>query len=122
MKTIVVILGAILVTAYCLMEIKEPTPAPHVSKTVHAGVYPGDLTLRIVNEDTNAWPPLRVYLNGSPLQTYGVTIPALKPGDTLTVPLSDFAKENGDRFNPSAAKVVVIWIGGNGFDFVKLGR
>ena len=37
------------------------------------------------------------------------------------IPLREFAKDNGERFNPFANKVVKVWIGGGDYDYEAYG-
>ncbi|MEI7535299.1 MAG: hypothetical protein WCK57_13105 [Verrucomicrobiae bacterium] len=90
----------------------------------NANISYDDYNVRIKNVDTNDWPELNVYLNPGkwgPMSGYGIRIPSLQIGKGITIPLSQFTKDNGERFNPSAYKVTELWMGGGNFDYEKFG-
>ena len=88
-------------------------------KTVTAGIRAGDYSLILENKGAEDWPVLTLYLNGTPPFTYNVSIEPLKPGQTMTIPLSKFSTDGGKRFDPSAFRVTEVWIGGGGFDYAR---
>jgi hypothetical protein len=92
--------------------------------TVNASISHDDYTIRIRNADTKDWPPLNAYINPGfwgPLSGYGVRLPTLEMGGKIDVPLNQFTKDNGERFNPYAYKVTKLWIGGDNYDYVEFG-
>lgn len=60
-----------------------------------------------------------VYINGSPPFAYMTACDAPAIGDTVRIPLSSFAKKDGQRFNPVAYAVREIWVGGAGYDYLS---
>jgi len=85
--------------------------------TVKANIRCTDTSIIIQNKDSTAWSDITVYLNGTPPFTYRANLGAFSPGETREFPLNEFAKKNGERFNPFGMKVVQVWIGGGGFDY-----
>jgi hypothetical protein len=58
-----------------------------------------------------------IYVNGTPPSGFRADgqLPAV--GQTIRVPLRSFTTKSGDRFNPIAQAVTVVWIGGGGYDY-----
>ncbi|HEV2350832.1 MAG TPA: hypothetical protein VG028_13405 [Terriglobia bacterium] len=98
----------------------EQVPVPQ-HKLADADIQVGSYELEIANADTNDWPPLIIYLNGSPPWAFHATIPSLAAGQKINVSLRSFAKDDGLRFDPSNYKVTELWIGGGSYDFRKYG-
>jgi hypothetical protein len=93
-------------------------------KAANANISYDASNVRIKNSDTNGWPELNVYINPGalgPLSGYGIRLPALQMGRSVTIPLEQFTKDNGERFNASAYRVVELWIGGGDYDYEKFG-
>jgi hypothetical protein len=85
---------------------------------VRVGV--NDLILRVTNEGTENWSEMVIYLNGRPPFTYKWEGPTPAIGQSVTIPLREFVKENGERFDAYRMKAVEAWIGGSGHDYQGL--
>jgi hypothetical protein len=97
------------------------SPSISEKKTVNADISYNDYKVTIKNLDSFDWPELDVYINGSPPFSYTARIQALKSGESATYDLNQFAKSDGERFNPDAYKVTELWIGGDDYDYKKYG-
>lgn len=101
----------------------EENAAKH-HKLANASVSYDDYNVRIKNNDAVTWPELNVYINAGirgPLSGYGIRLPAIESGKSITVPLRQFTKATGERFSPTAYRVTELWIGGGDYDYQKLG-
>ena len=99
----------------------SPASSSDPKKIVSAGISVSAFAVHIKNEDSHDWPVLTIYLNGQPPFTFHANIPALKLGEELSFPLNEFAKDNGERFNPLGYKVTELWIGGGDYDLKQYG-
>jgi len=93
-------------------------------KIANASVAYDDYKVRISNNDAETWPELNVFINpgfGGPSSGYGIRIPALQSGKSITIPLKQFTKDNGERFNPDTYRITELWIGGEDYDYQKFG-
>ena len=73
-------------------------------------------SVAITNLDDYAWTGVKVYLNGTPLDGYkAVYDRQVAPQERILIPLTDFAKRDGRRFNPVERKAtqVLIWVEGH---------
>jgi len=70
---------------------------------------------------TETWDSVNIYLNGEPLSGFACRLENVKPLDSKVIPLTEFVKDNGDRFNPRDTKVLYVWIGGGKYDYQKYG-
>jgi hypothetical protein len=98
---------------FVLHNSSSPTPAKNPVKT-HVGLTAS--AVAITNLDEYAWPGVKVYLNGTPLDGYkAVYDREVAPHDRILIPLTDFAKRDGRRFNPVERKAtqVLIWVEGH---------
>ena len=77
--------------------------------------------LVIENKDREDWPSLTVLVYTDPATAYQTTIPALKAGGSLEVPLSQFVKDGSQKFDPSTNRATKASIGGNGYEFGSYG-
>ncbi len=80
-------------------------------------------SVRLTNrDDAAAGTRISIYINGTPPSAYraDVTMPAA--GETIEVPLSEFVTKAGDRFNPVAKAVTVVWVGGGGYDYTSYAK
>jgi hypothetical protein len=94
------------------------TAVPVQPRTVNAAVRFDAANVGIKNSDSTNWPTLEVFINGSPPFSYRYVMAPLAPGQSIVIPLNEFAKEkSGERFDPFRYKLTSIWIGGNGFDY-----
>jgi len=100
---------------------KQATQEAAQHKRAKAGISYDDNKVRIRNMDSSDWPEMNVYINGDPLFGYGIRIHELKSGESVTISLEQFTKDNGERFNPNNYRVVKLWIGGGDFDYVAYG-
>lgn len=73
--------------------------------------------LTIQNNEKTEWSGGTVYINGQPPFTYRYGLPTIKTGKSISIPLNEFIKKNGARFNPYMHKVVEVWVGGGGYDY-----
>lgn len=92
---------------------KESLAAPQVH------VAASGLALYLTNKGTpDNWTEAVVYLNDHPPFTYKWSGAAPQNGATITIPLSEFVKEDGERFDGFRRKVTQVWVGGSGYDYV----
>ncbi len=98
---------------------KQITKEAAKHKKLNAGISFADNKVQVRNLDSFDWPGINIYLNGDPLVGYGIHIPELKSGESDTIPLTQFTKDSGERFNPETFRVVKLWIGGGDFDYVE---
>ena len=99
-----------------------PGVASHPSKgTVNAKITFDRRSIRIRNNDSFRWPSLEVFINGNPPFAYRAKIPEIAPGQAMTFDLSEFVKDNGERFQPDKLAVRIIWIGGGDYDYMNYG-
>jgi hypothetical protein len=103
----------------CALAFSLSGAAPTKLKTPAVKVANNATTLEVTNTGSEGWTDATVYLNGTPPDGYRFTVPAPKIGEKIQIPLRNFAKKDGTRFNPSYTKVTVIWVGGGGFEFKK---
>lgn len=97
-------------------EAKKPT------KPIPAKIQFSDTFLYIRNAGAEDWPSgVTVYINGMPPFTYHAQMRALAVDQSAKIFLDDFAKDNGERFDPARFKITDLWIGGAGFDYSKFG-
>jgi hypothetical protein len=94
---------------------------PTGSSTVNCTISVSDDILIVSNTGKPPWTSIEIYINGDPLSGYGCRIDDVKPLDSRRIPLREFTKSTGDRFNPFEKKVTEVWIGGGvgHFDFEK---
>jgi hypothetical protein len=80
-----------------------------------------DENLLVSNTGQTSWPSIEIYINGDPPFSYKFVAGEVKPLDTRAIPLHEFTKSDGDRFNPFEKKVTEVWIGGGAdkYDFEK---
>ena len=60
---------------------------------------------------------LTIYLNGQPPLTFRADTTVPRQGQSITVPLREFVKKDGERFNPLTHGVTEAWVGGGGYDY-----
>jgi len=88
-------------------------------KTLDVKVQTNDSELRVTNTGTTeaVGREFIIYINGTPPNAYRThgTLPEV--GGHVDLPLREFVTKNGDRFNPVAQAVTVVWIGGYGYDY-----
>jgi hypothetical protein len=89
--------------------------APRKTRDVH--VAWSSSAVEIINNSTPAGSEITVYINGMPPATYRADVRMLAVGETVRIPLREFVTRGGDRFDPIAEAVTVVWVGGDGFDF-----
>lgn len=80
-------------------------------------VFVTNSELVIENTSGSTLAGLKAYLNGTPPFTYSAEVPAISAGERVKVPLSSFAKKDGQSFKPTDTKVTTIWVGGGGYDY-----
>jgi len=86
-------------------------------KTVAVSVTANQFVLGLRNDGSTDWTEAVVYINGTPPFTYKATVVAPKVGESITIPLSDFVKDDGERFNPIDKAVTTVWVGGSSYDY-----
>lgn len=103
----------------------EPSPGPPVTpsngRTVKAHFSSTANALIVRNSDDFDWGSMTIYVNGNPPFSWKATIPPMKAGEEKRFALSDFTKDDGERFQPSRYKLTEVWIGSNAFDYSKYG-
>jgi hypothetical protein len=89
------------------------------SHLVSVSMVPVQDVLMIKNKGDADWNGVKVCLNNPPYNSarYEYTIYHLAAGEEMTIDLSLFIKEDGERFNWRRYAVVKIWIGGGGYDW-----
>lgn len=116
------VIGGTVLTAFLVLAWRnrqEYSPLPEQHRTVKADITAGRTTLTVINRDEDKWEAKQLFINGMPPFTYRLWIDPLGPGQATIIPLSDFTKKNGERFQPDRFAVTEIWIGGNGFDYTS---
>ena len=98
--------------------VDKPSDEPK-GKVVDVSVSCSATKIQLLNNTDTVWSGGQVYLNGSPPFTYRMDLPDIKAHEKALFSLADFAKKNGDRFSPYTTKVVEVWVGGGGYDFVR---
>jgi quinol-cytochrome oxidoreductase complex cytochrome b subunit len=93
-----------------------PKPAP---KTPAVSIARDAASIELTNKASPDWKAATLYINGTPPDAYKITVAAPAVGKKIRIPLRDFAKKDGTRFDPSAKALTVIWVGGDAFDFAK---
>jgi hypothetical protein len=93
---------------------KGPPPKPEM---VHAKFGFSDKFLMVHNEDTFAWPAIEIYINGAPTTGFKFSLTNLAAGETATMELKKFTKDDGGQFKTSSMIITQIWIGGGGFKY-----
>lgn len=76
------------------------------------------LVVQLTNRATDDWPEAVVYLNDRPPFTYKWEGRAPAKGESIRIPLSEFTKDDGERFDGLRRKVTQVWVGGSGYDYV----
>jgi hypothetical protein len=75
--------------------------------------------LIVSNTGTNTWNSVNVYVNSEPPDGYGCRLDNVKPLDSKAIPLTEFVKPDGERFDPVAKKVLNACIGGDAYTYEK---
>ena len=114
-----VLIGVFILFAFVLMgslvlnhSSSPSSPAQNPVKT-HVGLTAS--AVAITNLDEYAWPGVKVYVNGNPLDGYkAVYNRQVAPHERILIPLTDFARRDR-RFNPVERKVtqVIVWVEGH---------
>lgn len=60
---------------------------------------------------------MEIYINDSPPFTYHASSVVPDVGESVSIPLNEFVKKSGERFNPFATAVTEVWIGGGTYDY-----
>ena len=105
-------------------ESNSSGPSPRTSspkKTVKTEIRVVSDGIMVSNADTNAWQVITLFVNSDPPFGYHCTIGPVNPLASKVIPLREFAKDNSERFNPFANKVVKVWIGGGDYDYEAYG-
>jgi hypothetical protein len=97
----------------------DSTPTQKGKPTVNAEIEMLSDGVLISNKDSNSWKTVNVYVNSDPPFGYGCRLDDVKPLESKAIPLTEFVKENGERFNPEANKALFLWIGGGDYDYEK---
>jgi hypothetical protein len=105
----------------------SPTSSPSPQNKSHTAKAKIELFkdegLIVSNMGTDTWDTITLYVDSDPPFGYSCTIGPVKHLESKVIPLRDFVKENGERFNADENKVVKVWIGGgsNGYDYESYG-
>jgi hypothetical protein len=94
---------------------KANNPPPVIASLVENHIVVG----KVGNKE---WNQMTIYLNGTPQlfkSTYKWEGKAPVIDGSFAIPLTEFLK-GSTRFNPYAEAAVEVWIGGGGFDFIKI--
>lgn len=116
-------LAGLLLLMFIVSQALDSTPSGGtVGGSPSAGYPPVNVfvtnhELVIENTSGSALTGLKAYLNGTPPFTYSAPVPAISAGGRVRVPLSSFAKKDGQRFKPADTKATDIWVGGGGYDY-----
>lgn len=94
-----------------------PSKAPAKSMGIH--VAWNAVALQITNDTVPAGTELIVYLNDTPPSGYKYTGQMPAPGEVTRLPLTQFVRKDGTRFNPLTTAVTVAWVGGGGYDYAS---
>jgi len=121
------IIGAILsikpgsrlpVSEEVISETMVPLAPPVVLKTLeNVEISFSDDVLLVRNQGQFRYRSFFAWLNEEPPDGYQVEVNSLGPGDAVHIPLANFVRNNGLRFNPRAFKVMRVWAGGNGYQY-----
>jgi hypothetical protein len=79
------------------------SPSSSKVTTLKADVKFSGLAFTIRNNDTWRWRDCKAEINGI-VNGYELKFQDLEPGESITLPAVQFAKRNGDRFNPLQMK------------------
>ena len=102
-------------------DLSAPSKPASKHKTVNAEIRFTDMKMVIKNIDSEDWPLVSIYVNSDPPFGYHYTVGPVPPGRPFQISLNDFIKDNGERFNPFANKIVKVWIGGGDYDYEAYG-
>lgn len=75
--------------------------------------------LVVSNTGKETWKHVNIYVNSEPPDGYGCGLGNVKPLDSKVIPLTEFVKQDGTRFDPSAKKVLNACIGGEDYTYEK---
>jgi hypothetical protein len=92
-------------------------PEPPPPDVVRALVEVSKINVTIVNFDLDDWTEKTLCLNGYGPEAFKCRLASLKARDTVTLSLTRFVNDQGDRFEPWNTEVSEVWIGGGGKDF-----
>ena len=126
----ILILGCIIVGVFSYIgyNIANTTDVqtPTQTKSIHVSVESGYSSLRITSNQDIDVHGLNIYIHGYPeLGGYKCdSTYLLQSHKQLIVNLSDFYKDNGERFDYDKFKVMEIWIGSfsDNYNFQKFGN
>jgi hypothetical protein len=87
-------------------------------KTLSVSVRASTTELELRNQGSPDGIPITIYINGTPPYTYRSDATMPPSGATvLRIPLQQFTKKDGERFNPFRHAVTTVWVGGSGYDY-----
>src|SRR5205807_903397 len=109
---IAVFVAVAVITMYFAADIPPRPPSAAKQHTVECAIAYSETVVQVTNTGASDWNEAVIYINGTPPNAYRITRPAPKVGQSLKIPLRDFAKPDGKRFNPGELAVTDIWIGG----------
>jgi hypothetical protein len=89
-------------------------------KPLHASITVVGSSLMIRNNSKEDWRDLSVFINGPP-NAYEMRI-SMRAGQARLIPLKEFSKPDGERFNDDRYKVRSVIIGGGDFQMQEFGQ
>jgi ribosomal protein S27E len=94
-----------------------PTTQNKPMVTAEISVAGGNLI--VSNTGKEAWKSVNVYVNSEPPDGYGCRLDNVKPLASKAIPLTEFVKPDGERFDPITKKVLNACIGGEDYTYEK---
>ena len=97
----------------------NPSPVTQNKSMVTAEISVAGGNLIVSNTGKETWKSVNVYVNSEPPDGYGCRLEDVKPLDSKAIPLTEFVKPDGERFDPISKKVLNACIGGSDYTYEK---
>jgi hypothetical protein len=97
----------------------NPSPVTQNKPMVTAEISVAGGNLIVSNTGKETWKSVNVYVNSEPPDGYGCRLEDVKPLASKAIPLTEFVKPDGERFDPVSKKVLNACIGGNDYTYEK---
>jgi|GEM_PF-6080434 len=95
-------------------------PAEKEMKVVRAGVQVTPVSIKITNNDVFDWNDMLIRLNDFDPGVHQYKLAHLTAGRSVTLSLVTFTDGAGRHFEPWKETVLAVWIGGEGYDFLRV--
>jgi hypothetical protein len=109
---------AAVTTVIALTRVELRPPDGHApGKPLDVHVAWNSAAVEIVNNSMPAGGEMSVYINGMPSFAYRADARMPAAGEAVRIPLRQFITKRGERFDPAAESVSVVWVGADGFGY-----